>query len=179
VNRKDRRAQAARERHGAPVDPRAEAARQQHAKAMVGMELRYGGRTLVVTTYVNTSEEGQEVVRRVQPAARGPRDVMAIVTAHMAPEEPVARLWETQGIQTLFSGRTVVVTAYLNTDEDPQAVSDRVMLAANTPTDAAALAACSGQLAVITTVGELDEADARALWERFFGMLRKQKDGPN
>lgn len=163
-------------------DRRAEAARQRHAKAMVGMELRYGGRTLVVTAYVNTSEEPETVRQRVQPAARGPKQAMAIVMGgDYDPDAAplVAELWKEQGIQTLFDGRTVVITCYVNTDEDPRAVSDRVIRAANTPTDPEVLKACSGQLAVINTIGEAPDEEARPMWEKFFALLRAQKDGPN
>jgi hypothetical protein len=160
-------------------DRRAEAARQRHAKAMVGMELRYGGRTLVVTAYVNTSEDSGDVVKRVQPAARGPKQAMAIVTAGVHEAALTAALWRSQDIPTMFGGRTVVVTCYVNTDEDPQAVSTRVMCAANSPTDPMVRAECQGQLPVITTVGESPAEATGPTWEKFFAMLRAQKDGPN
>lgn len=158
---------------------RAEATRQGHAKAMTGMELRYNARTLVVTAYVNTSEESPMVLLRVRPAARGPRQVMTIVTGETLDGPQAAPLWAERGIETLFEGRTVVVTAYVNTDEEPQAISDRVMLAANTPIDPRVREACRGQLAVITTVGLAEAAEARAMWQHFFAALEARKDGPN
>lgn len=163
-------------------DRRAEAARQRHAQALVGMELRYGGRTLVITAYVNTSEEFTEVVKRVQPAARGPKQAMVILTAKVYEAEQaslVADLWKAQGIQTLFDGRTVVIACYVNTDEEAARVSARVIAAANKPTDPAVCSACLGQLAVITTVGDAPEEETRAMWEKFFATLRARKDGPN
>lgn len=161
-------------------DRRAEAARQRHAQAMVGMELRYGGRTLVITAYVNTSEMPEDVVKRVQPAARGPKMAMVIITAGVHTAEPaIAELWRSQDIPTLFDGRTVIVTCYVNTDEEPATVSARVIAAANAPPDPAVRAACRGQLAVINTVGDAPEHETRAMWEKFFAMLQARKDGPN
>jgi len=166
-------------------DRRAEAARQRHAKAMEGMELRFGGRTLIVEAFVNTSEDPAEVVRRVQPAARGPKAVMCIVTAgvHEADTatslEAVEPLWASQGIETLFGGRTIVVTIYANTDEEAVVISRRVMAAANTPADPAVLEACKGQLAVIMTVSDAPIEETNAMWKHFFKILNAQKDGPN
>jgi len=160
-------------------DRRAEEARQRHAKAMVGMELRYGGRTLVVTAYVNTPEEAVDVVKRIQPAARGPREAMAIVTAGVHEAESTAGLWKSQGIQTMFEGRTVAVTCYVNTDEDPRSLSKRVMDVANSPSDPKVRAECHGQLAVIATVSEPMYAEAREMWEHLFKTANAQKDGPN
>lgn len=146
------------------------------------MELRYGGRTLVITAYVNTSEDVQRVVERVQPAARGPKRALVIVTAgvHEAEQAPlVAALWKDTDIPTLFDGRTVVVTCYVNTDEEAAPVSARVIAAANKPPEPAVRAACGGQLAVITTIGDAPEHETRAMWEKFFEMMRARKDGPN
>ncbi len=149
----------------------------RHSDEMRGMELRYNARTLVVTVYVNTSEQSEEVLRRVQPAARGPREAMVVLTAQT--RDDVTSLWEASDIGTLFDGRTVIVTAYVNTDEEPQALSDRVMQAANTPTDRAVSDACRGQLAVVTTVGLAEDDEARVMWQHLFATLNARKDGPN
>ena len=143
---------------------------------MVGMELRYGGRTLIVTAYVNTSETPEEVVQRVQPAARGPKSAMVIVTAGV--HENATELWASQEIQTLFEGRTVVVNVYANTDEEPNSISTRVMAAANTPSWKCS-EECQGQLAVITTVSDAPIEETTAMWRHFFKTVNAQKGGPN
>jgi len=64
---------------------------------MVGMDLRYGGRTLVVTAYVNTDEEPGAVYERVEAAVRGPKMAMALVTVSVTPAEEIASLWRAPG----------------------------------------------------------------------------------
>lgn len=160
-------------------DRRAEAARQRHAKAMVGMELRYGGRTLIVNVFVNTSESLEEVVKRVQPAARGSKESMILVTGAVMDTEIARPVWESQGITTMFEGKTVGLELYMNTDEEPRPISDRVMAAANTPVDPAVLEACKGRLAVVSTVSFVEPHEIRPMWERLFKGLSAQKDGPN
>lgn len=160
-------------------DRRAEAARQRHAKAMVGMELRYGGRTLIVNVFVNTSESLEEVVKRVQPAARGPKDAMILVTGSVMDVEIARPVWESQGITTMFEGQTVGLELFMNTDEEPRPISDRVMAAANTPVDPAVLEACKGRLAVVSMVSFVEPHDIRPMWDRLFKGLSAKKDGPN
>lgn len=155
---------------------RAEAARQRHAKAMVGMEMRYGGRTLVVTAYVNTDEDPNDVYRRVELAARGPKRAMVVVS--VAVQEPCS-IWEGRG-PTLFNGRTLIVTCYINTDEPlDHALTRRVMNAANKPGNPKTAAECSGQLAVVVGGGELPLDEARKLWLHVVKKADAQKDGPN
>lgn len=161
-------------------DRRAEAARERHAQAMVGMEVRHKGRTLVVTAYVNTDEEAQAVYARVLPAARGPKQAMALVTVALAQAEAVRAAWEAQGIPTFFDGRTLVVTCHINTDEAcDHALTERVMNVANKPGNPKTAEACSGQLAVIVTGGEAPIEEARGLWQQVIRKLKEQKDGPN
>jgi len=147
---------------------------------MVGMEVRYGGRTLVVTAYVNTDEEAQEVYQRISSATRGPRQSMALVTVALAPPEQAIPLWEAQKIPVLFDGRTLIATAYVNTDETlDHGLTRRVMEAANKPGNPTTLKACDGQLAVIVTGGEAPLEEAREMWRHFIRKLEEQKDGPN
>lgn len=161
-------------------DRRAEAARQRHAEAMVGMDVRYGGRTLVITTYVNTDEESEELYKRVEPATRGPKHGMVITTVSVLPTEEARGLWEEQDIATFFAGRTLVVTSYINTDESlDHELTQRVMNAANKPSNLKTARECGGQLAVTVTGGEAPLEDARDMWRKFIRKLETQKDGPN
>jgi len=161
-------------------DRRAEEARQRHATAVVGMELRYGGRTLVVTAYVNTDEEPEAVYKRVHSAVRGPKAAMAITTVAGTPAEAARLLWETQGIPTFFDGRTLTVTSYVNTDESlDHGLTQRVMNAANKPSNSNTSEACGGQLAVTVTGGEAPLEESRGMWEHFIQKLKDQKHGPN
>jgi hypothetical protein len=161
-------------------DRRAEEARQRHAKATVGMELRYGGRTLVVTAYVNTDEEPQAVYQRVEPAARGPKHYMALVTVAVFSTGQALPIWESQGIPTFFGGRTLVLTCYVNTDESlDHDLTRRVMNAANKPSNPNTHEACGGQLAVTVTGGESPLEEAREMWSHVIRKLKEQKNGPN
>lgn len=75
MNRRERRAQT-------KADPR-----------LSGSDVRYGGRTLQVTAYVNTDEDERVVALRVQEAAKGPGKRMVLVTAGILNEEQSHRLW--------------------------------------------------------------------------------------
>lgn len=44
------------------------------------IELRYGGRTLVITLYVNTDEDKMAVLGRIIEAAKGPKRSMVTAT---------------------------------------------------------------------------------------------------
>ena len=147
---------------------------------MVGMELRYGGRTLVVTAYVNTDEDPNDVYDRVRPAARGPKHCMGLVTVAVHPGEQALPIWEAQRIPTYFGGRTLIVTCYINTDEAlDHDLTQRVMNAANKPGNQKTSEACGGQLAVTVTGGEAPLEEAREMWKHLIQKLEKQKDGPN
>jgi hypothetical protein len=148
---------------------------------MVGAELRYGGRTLVVTAYVNTDEEPQAVYDRVFLASRGPKQAMVIVTVGAAASAEQARsFWEARGIPTIFDGRTLVVTAYVNTDEAlDHGLTQRVMNAANKPSNPETAKACDGQLAVAVSGGEAPLEEAKAMWRHFIRKLEDKKHGPN
>ena len=71
MNRRERRAQT-------KADPR-----------LSGSDVRYGGRTLQVTT----DEDERVVALRVQEAAKGPGKRMVLVTAGILNEEQSHRLW--------------------------------------------------------------------------------------
>ena len=75
MNRHDRRARAKQ-------DPR-----------MDGMEVRYGGRTVHVTIWINTDEDEKTVSLRVHEAARGPRKDMAVVAGGVCDEEAARAVW--------------------------------------------------------------------------------------
>lgn len=80
MNRHERRKQRA-----VGTDPR-----------LTGMELRYGGRTLIVTTYLNTDQDAHEAALRMQEAARGPNADMCIVTvAEVEDRQAAAEMWST------------------------------------------------------------------------------------
>lgn len=144
------------------------------------MEVRHGGRTLVVTAYVNTDEEPEAVYKRVEVAARGPKMAMVITTVAVTPVEAARPLWEEQEIQTFFDGRTLTVTTYINTDESlDHDLTRRVMNAANKPSNPTTSEVCGGQLAVTVTGGEAPLEEAREMWKHFIRKLKDQKDGPN
>jgi hypothetical protein len=82
MNRHDRRAAEA---NGKPVED----------SRLVGMEIKYEGRTLDVRVFVNTDEEDWVVVERVRQAARGPKQCMAMVMVGNVPLERAKPLWET------------------------------------------------------------------------------------
>jgi hypothetical protein len=81
MNRHDRRAAEAKSRPA--EDPR-----------LVGMEVRFGGRTLEVRVFVNTDEEDWVVAQRVREAARGPKQAMAVITVADVPVERAVPLWD-------------------------------------------------------------------------------------
>jgi hypothetical protein len=76
MNRHDKRARA-------KTDPR-----------MSGADVRYGGRTVQVTVYVNTDEDENDVLIRVQEAAKGPSRRMVLAALAMLDEEQARRFWE-------------------------------------------------------------------------------------
>lgn len=105
---------------------------------------------------------------------------MAVVTAAVLPVEQSTPIWSLQGITTFFEGRTIQITAYVNTDESlDHDLTKRVMNAANKPGNPKTHAACGGQLAATVTGGEAPIEDAREMWKVFFKKLELQKDGPN
>jgi hypothetical protein len=71
--------------------------RQQRAKAdprMSGADVRYGGRTIQVTVYVNTDEDERDVALRIQEAAKGPGQRMVLVAVGLVDEGRARSLWE-------------------------------------------------------------------------------------
>jgi len=147
---------------------------------MVGMAIRYGGRTLVVTAYVNTDEEPQVVYERVQTAARGPKAAMVLTTIAVTPAGQVHPLWAARGIPTIFDGRTLMLTSYINTDEAlDHGLTQRVLNAANKPSNPETAKACDGTLAVAVAGGEAPLEEAREMWKHFIRKLEDQKNGPN
>lgn len=61
---------------------------------LTGMELRYGGRTLIVTAYLNTDQDPNAAALRVQQAARGENADMCIVTvAEIEDRDAAAKMW--------------------------------------------------------------------------------------
>lgn len=81
MNRRDRRAEVVKKR-ALGNDTRLE-----------GMDLRYGGRTLVVTVYLNTDGDPYEIGERVKAAARGPKLDMAVYTVGEVEAETAAPMW--------------------------------------------------------------------------------------
>jgi len=164
MNRRERRAQ----KSWGKRDPR-----------LQGMEIRYGGRTLSFEVMVNTDEEPEPVAWRIKAKAPGPKQVMTIVAARKpGPPEVTAPIWAADGIQTLFGGRTLTFQVCLNTDEEAEEVSDRILAAARAPgsrtTEAALRALCNVSepepvsLAVVIAGGEVESETARQMWDATF-----------
>lgn len=163
MNRRDRRAQQS----WARKDPR-----------LQGMEIRYGGRTLVFHVLVNTDEDAEQVVWRLRRAAPGPKQVMTLVAGRKPDTSHWASTWEGAGIPTLFDGRTIAMEVYLNTDEEPEPISARLLAAARVPGNAATAAALRSlgnvpssedvSLAVLIAGGDVDAEAARSVWEATF-----------
>lgn len=57
-------------------------------------EIRYGGRTLKVTVLVNTDEDEQAVVERIDGAARGSKDCMSVVMLDVVDPEQAKPVWD-------------------------------------------------------------------------------------
>ena len=151
MNRADRRRQASEDRvrhRGTSRDSRLE-----------GMDVRYGGRTLEIRVYLNTDEEPQEVILRLDPVARGPRLVRAMFAARLVPAEHALPLWKTApGLEDDplgYEGRTVEVVVLLNTDEDARSVVDRMKPAAR----GSKLVMC------LFVASEYDPEAAEVLWK--------------
>lgn len=105
---------------------------------------------------------------------------MVITTVAVTPAEAARSLWEDQGISTFFDGCTLTVTTYINTDESlDHDLTQRVMNAANKPSNPKTFEVCGGQLAVTVTGGEAPIEEAREMWKHFIRKLKDQKDGPN
>ena len=163
MNRHDRRAQKSWGRR----DPR-----------LQGMEIRYGGRTLIFHILVNTDEDAEQVVWRLKRAAPGPKQVMTLVAGRKPDSSHWVSTWEGAGIPTIFDGRTVAMEVYLNTDEDPEPISARLLAAARAPGNAATAAELRRlgnvpssedvSLAVIIAGGDVDAETARSVWEATF-----------
>lgn len=175
MNRHERRKQAS----WARKDPR-----------LKGMDIRYGGRTLSFQVFVNTDEEAEPVAWRIKAKAPGPKQVMTIVAAEEPrPPEITAPLWENQGIPTLFGGRTLIIQVCVNTDEDEQLVSRRILDAARAPEGKeteATLRKFGGvsdaervSLAVVIAGGEVEPAAAKQLWEAMFTASEKTVENEN
>ncbi len=69
--------------------------RAKNDPRMSGAEIRYGGRTIQITAYVNTDEDELEVLQRVQEAAKGPGKRMVLVAGGLLPEDQWKLAWET------------------------------------------------------------------------------------
>ena len=124
------------------------------------------------------SNKAKEIALDV--AARGPKMAMVITTVAVTPAEAARSLWEDQGISTFFDGCTLTVTTYINTDESlDHDLTQRVMNAANKPSNPKTFEVCGGQLAVTVTGGEAPIEEAREMWKHFIRKLKDQKDGPN
>jgi hypothetical protein len=63
-------------------------------KRLKGMEIRYGGRTLTVTAYINTDEPIEQIVERVKIAARGPKFDMVLVAGGEVETDAAQDLWD-------------------------------------------------------------------------------------
>ena len=148
-------------------------------RRLQGMEIRYDGRTLSFDVLVNTDEDPEAVAWRIRQKAPGPKQVMTMVAARKPGDSAItAPLWETEGIPTYFDGRTLTFQVLLNTDEDAEAVSERILSAARAPgnqaTEATLRALCSVpasepvSLAVVLAGGDVPPETARPMWEATF-----------
>lgn len=163
MNRRERRKQASWARR----DPR-----------LRGMDIRYGGRTLVFHVLVNTDEDAEQVVWRIKAAAPGPKQVMVLVAGRKPADSHWAPAWEEAGISTVFDGRTIAMEVYLNTDEEPEPISARLLASARAPGNPATVAALRKignvpdsedvSLAVIIFGGDVETEAARSIWEATF-----------
>lgn len=102
--------------------------------------IKFGGRTVVMTVYVNTEEDANHVGERVNDAAKGPKLRMAFTGARLVTGADAMAAWSAivgaaGGEQTAikFGGRTIILSVCVNTDEEAAAVVLRTQEAANGP----------------------------------------------
>lgn len=68
----------------------------RHPKAGIDVgdaSLRYDGRTLKIDILINTNEPIEQVIARIQPAARGPQQCMALLSGGEVDVDTAKETW--------------------------------------------------------------------------------------